>query len=151
MKNSFLTLLLMVFCSASLLAVSPAESAVSLKDRLNTGSDLIEAELSQLTQMNEAILAEGMDYDELQALYPEMVSSANLSAAAAPGIFTGHPDVPVGIPGFWWGFCLSLVGTLIVYLVMDEGEGRKEQVRNSIYGCLIFQALYWVLTIVLSI
>ncbi len=142
MKNSLLTFVLMVFCSVSLLAINPATSGSTLKDRLNAGSDQIDTELSELATMNEAIIAQDLNFEALNEAFPSMVEEVNLSPAAAPGIFSGHPDVPVGIPGFWWGFCLGLIGTLIVFLVMDEGEGRKEQVRNSIYGCLIWSALW---------
>ncbi len=148
MKNSLLTFIVMVLCSVSLMAINPANNASTLKDRLNTGSDLIDAELSELSTLNDAIVAHNLDYDALSAAYPEMVEDVNLSPTAAPGIFSGHPDVPIGIPGFWWGFCLSWIGTLIVFLVMDEGEGRKEQVRNSVYGCLISIALWTILGLV---
>lgn len=145
MKNSLLTFVLMVLCSVSLLAINPATSGTTLKDRLNAGSDLIDTELNNLSTMNDAIIAEDLTFEALSAAFPNMVEESNLSAAAAPGIFTGHPDVPIGIPGFWWGFCLNFVGIIVVFLVMDEGEGRKEQVRNSLYGCLIASALWTIL------
>lgn len=26
---------------------------------------------------------------------------------------------------------------LVVYLTMDEGEGRKKEVKNALYGCIV--------------
>lgn len=143
MKNSLLTLMLMIFCSAALLAVSPVD-AKTMKDRMNEGSAMIDAELSNLTILNDAIVAQNLDFDALSAEYSTLVDDSNLSAAAAPGILSGHPDVPFGIPGFYWGLIGGCLGMLVVYLVMDSGSGRKEQVRNSLYGCLI-STIIWTL------
>ena len=134
MKNVFFTLLLMVF-SASVFAINPADNATDLKDRLVSGSDLIDMEMSALNQLNDAIVVEGLTYETAVAKYPSEMET--VSATVADGIFSGDKNSPLGIPGFWWGFCLSWVGLLLVYLMMDEGSGRKSQVKNALWGCVI--------------
>ena len=62
----------------------------------------------------------------------------------------GADDLPLGIPGFWWGFCLSWVGILLVYLLMEDSADRKEQVKKAVIGALVgigvwivFWILFW--------
>ncbi len=97
----------------------------------------IEQQLSQLDQIEKIILQEGLTYQELAVKYPELVAKTNVASENEEGIFSGDRDAPLGIPGFWWGFCLGWVGLLIVYLTMDEGASRKEQVKNALWGCVI--------------
>jgi len=33
---------------------------------------------------------------------------------------------------------------LVIYLTMDEGSARKEQVMNALWGCVISQAIWLV-------
>lgn len=142
MKN-VLSLLLFFVCT-SLLAINPTTNS-ELVDKFNTSSDAIDTELNQLQNMNNLVINNDYDFDALNANHAEMVSQSKLSSKAAAGIFEGHPDNPLGIPGFWWGFCLGWVGMLIMYLTMDEGAARKEQVKNALYGCIIFSVLWLVI------
>lgn len=138
MKNK-LTLLAIFFCGA-LLGINPTPNS-ELLDKFN--SESIDTELTELQEVNELVISNNYDFDALNANHADIVSESNLSSKAA-GIFEGHPDNPLGIPGFWWGFCLGWVGMLIMYLTMDEGAARKEQVKNALYGCLSW-AVIWVL------
>jgi len=134
MKN-ILSLVLLLICT-SLVAINPTTNP-TLVDKFNAGSDNIDTELNQLNEMNNLVIDNQYDFDALNANHAEMVTASKLSSNAAASIFEGHPDNPIGIPGFWWGFCLGWVGLLIVYLTMDEGSARKEQVKNALWGCII--------------
>lgn len=142
MKN-ILSLFLLLICT-SLVAINPTTNP-ELLNQFNSGSDNIDTELNQLNEMNNLVINNQYDFDALNANHSEMVAATKLSNKAASGLFEGHPDNPLGIPGFWWGFCLGWVGMLIMYLTMDEGSARKEQVKNALYGCIILNVLALVL------
>lgn len=147
MKNSYLTFTLVILCSAALLATSSFDASI-MKDRMNEGSVMIDQNLSNLLILNEAIVDQNLDFEALSVQYSALVNESNLNTAAAPGILSGHPDVPFGIPGFWWGVACCLFGTLIVYISMDAGTGRKEQVVRSLIGCIVGSLawrLFWAL------
>lgn len=40
----------------------------------------------------------------------------------------------LGIPGFWWGCVLGLIGVLCVYLITDHD---KAEVKQAFIGCLV--------------
>jgi len=139
MKNLLIFLVLLV--STTLSAISPTTTPSSMLDYFESSSDAIDTELNTLHEINQLVLTKSYDFKSLTTNHSELVASANLSHKAEAGIFDGHPDNPAGIPGFWWGFCCGLIGMVVIYLTMDEGEGRKEQVKNSLYGCLVASAI----------
>lgn len=47
-------------------------------------------------------------------------------------------DLPGNIPPFWWGFCLSLVGLIIVLILVD---GDKDSTKKALVGCLVSGAV----------
>jgi len=147
MKN-FLFLLVLLL-STSLSAINP--STDSMSDRFETSSDEIDTELSQLHEMNQLVLDNGYNFETLNANHTTLVTTSKLSSSARAGIFDGHPDNPAGIPGFWWGFCCWIGGMIVVYLTMDEGSGRKEQVTNALYGCIATTVLWTVVNLLTSI
>ena len=51
----------------------------------------------------------------------------------------------LGIPGFWWGCVLGPVGILVVYLVT---ENDKDEVRKSLYGCLVSTGVWIVFEVI---
>ncbi|MBK8701584.1 MAG: hypothetical protein IPN29_19355 [Saprospiraceae bacterium] len=114
--------------------------------KMKAKKEVIEQELADLNQIEKIIAEEGLTYEQLAAKYPELVAKTNLSAAASEdGIMENASGTPLGIGGFWWGFCLGWVGMLIVYLTMDEGAARKQQVMNALWGCLIAYALFFII------
>jgi len=131
-----LNLLLCLFLSVSVFAINPADTD-NISNMFEESALAIDAELNQLNEINELLIENEMTFSELEANHSELVAESNLSPVVAEGMLDKHPDSPLGIPAFWWGFCLGWVGLLVVYLSMDEGSDRKEQVRNALYGCLI--------------
>jgi hypothetical protein len=112
--------------------------------KMKANKAVIEQQLADLDKIEKIIAEEGLTYSELATKYPQLVSNVNLSPASSEdGIFEGASGTPLGIPGFWWGFCLGWVGMLIVYLTMDEGSTRKEQVMNALWGCIIAYVLFF--------
>ncbi len=122
--------------SSSLFAVD-TDDKKSISSMFEEGQETIDIELSQLNEINDILLNKSMSFDVLKENHSALVGEANLSPAISDGIFDNHPDSPLGVPAFWWGFCLGLIGMLVVYISMDEGSDRKDQVQNALYGCLI--------------
>ena len=135
MRFKLFTLLVFCFVAFNMNATNPINS--------EDGVSTITMETADIQAIETIIEAEGLTYNELAAKYPELVDNANISSAASEeGIFDTSDELPLGIGGFWWGFVLGLVGVLIVYLSLDEGSTRKDQVKNALYGC-IASVLLW--------
>jgi len=144
-----ITFLFCFLVSSVLLATNPLKNSTTnpgdLLKKFDDSSTEINTQLNDLHKVNDVVVKEGMNYDALATSHADLVESTGLSAHSS-GILDSHPDSPLGIGGFWWGFVLGWVGMLIVYLSMDEGNGRKEQVKNALYGCLTWVVI-WVLLI----
>ena len=50
----------------------------------------------------------------------------------------GFYEPPLGVPSLLWGFCLGIVGVVIVHLVAED----RAETRKAIIGCAISTALY---------
>ena len=141
MISKFLTVLMLCFSSLMISANNNPEVKINNED----GTSLIKTEIADILAIEKIIEQEGLTYEELTLKYPNLVASANISASADDeGIFDNDSGTPLGIPGFWWGFCLGWVGILVVYLTMDEGSSRKDQVMNSLWGCIIGAVVFTV-------
>lgn len=145
-------LLISVLIATSSFAINPVKDKTKNKNEaiLSEGVSEIDAQLEDLMKLERVVAESQLDYNEIQSLHPELIASTNVSATANEGLLDGAADVPLGIPGFWWGFCLGVTGMLVVYLIMDDGSDRKEQVKNALYGCVISTAvgvLIWVVAL----
>jgi hypothetical protein len=96
----------------------------------------VQDEFSDLNQLEQTVIDHSfLTLSEMQSknLLTEKFNTMNL---------TGMMMEPaLGIPGFWWGCVLGPVGILVVYLVTDND---KDQVKKSLYGCLVSGA-FWVI------
>ncbi|MBK8502177.1 MAG: hypothetical protein IPL46_08200 [Saprospiraceae bacterium] len=128
---------------------SVADSPDQISQILKMDKSLIKEEFSSLDALEDRIKSENMTYVDLDA---ETVRGLSLKADVSGSLLAiaGADDLPLGIPGFWWGFCLSWVGILLVYLLMEESADRKEQVKKAVIGALVgigvwivFWILFW--------
>lgn len=150
MKTIFTTIcLLSINILFAITTIDPVTNPTTLFEEQSMS---IDNEMSQLNEVNQLIIENNYTFDELQLNHSEAIESINLSADEE-GLLDSDVDSPLGIGGFWWGFVLGWVGMLIVYLSMDEGEARKEQVKNALIGCIIsvaFWTILWVAVIASS-
>ncbi len=108
---------------------------------------LLEDEFKSLEQLEDKIKAENLTFDQLdettidQLALKEDVKGALVAVA-------GADDLPLGIPGFWWGFCLGLIGILLVYILMEDSPDRKEETKKALIGALIWVGIWILLWIV---
>jgi hypothetical protein len=67
-----------------------------------------------------------------------------LNGLDEPGNFKGLAstlrggETPLGIPPFVWGFCLGLVGLVLVAVLAED----REMTKKALYGCLV-SAVIW--------
>ncbi|MCB0684917.1 MAG: hypothetical protein KDC53_00290 [Saprospiraceae bacterium] len=146
-----LSLLFMVCILATTLNAendkSVAESPDQISQVLKADKIAIDQEFQALDALEQRVKAENLTYKDLdqetvQALSLKSDVSSSLLAVA------GADDLPLGIPGFWWGFCLSWVGILLVYLLLEDSPDRKEQTKKALIGALVGLGVYivfWIL------
>lgn len=115
---------------------------VKAANKFNQKQTEVNDQMFKIQEIDRILKEEQITFKELSEKYPDLVNAANLAPTVDEGVLDKAADSPLGIPGFWWGFCLGLVGLLIVYLSMDEGGDRKEQVKNALIGCIVWSAIW---------
>ena len=97
----------------------------------------IDNALEELTLIDQFVEKENVNFQSLVKKNPELLKEKLLAPEISEDeFFAKGNDRPLGIPGFLWGFCFGVIGMLVVYLTMDEGEERKKEVKNALYGCI---------------
>ncbi len=124
--NRFLTVIFgfLLVCS---LNVTAGDADLFVYDR-----ESIEQELSDLTQLEEYVLAnKGLTLSMIQNNGNPMANAVTSHTfnPAALTLFEG----PLGIHSFWWGCCFGVVGMAVVYFVTDDND----EVRKSFHGCIV--------------
>ncbi|AEL25847.1 hypothetical protein [Cyclobacterium marinum] len=107
-------------------------------DVLDFNSALIEAQFSELDQLEEYVLSnEGVTLKEVIAQNNGL--NVNLDADMLNNFAVNAGDHPVaGIPSFLWGCVLGPIGIAIVHLDAED----KEQTRKAIWGCVTLGGVY---------
>ncbi len=117
----------------------------------NDNLSAMEQEFSGLNALEQEVDARNVTYNELaaenSALLNTVTENQDLGNALLGAGGRGD-DTALGIPGFWWGFCLGLVGVLVVALTIDNDRAKKEQIRKSLIGCLV-GSVTWTLLYIL--
>jgi hypothetical protein len=96
-------------------------------------------EFSGMTQLEQLVDARNASYTELAAEQHPLLSNVTSDhdiAASLLGSVAPDGETLMGIPSFWWGFCLSWIGLLLIYTAI-EGDARQREGKKAILGCLI--------------
>lgn len=122
------------------------------ESKVNSYSALMESNLDRIVsvdnimdEIEETIATSGLTYEEYIALYPEKAESVALQKGDALSMMAPDDGPPLGIPGFLWGFCLGIVGLLVVFLVMDDSPNRRKHVTSALWGMLAWVIIWIVL------
>ena len=151
--KKLLTLALFALLSNAIWAASPNTTPVNpFQDDLSRLDQAFEgmSELEQVVESRNATYATlaAENHPLLQEIISDTDVAGTLIGAVAPS-----GDKLLGIGGFWWGFCLGLIGIILVYTAI-EGDARKEQGRKSMLGCLVgtifWSVLYYLLLVALE-
>lgn len=136
-----LPLVLLQLPESSKLAGNTVPSTIFHDDLSNWDCEMVAlTELEQLLNDCPATLSQlqAAHNPVTQYVLPIDNASAMLFGSSAP-----EHERLLGIPGFLWGFCCSIVGMFLVYLALDEPEAKKKEGRNAIIGCAV-GTLLWV-------
>jgi hypothetical protein len=119
----------------------------------NDDLNAMEQEFSGLNALEQAVDARNVTYNELAAENSALLNSVTENqdlGNALLGAGGKGDERALGIPGFWWGFILGLVGVLIVFLVVDDSS-KKAQVRKALIGCVVGGLVYTLLYLLLVV
>ena len=145
MKNILSLILMVGLLSTTLHAedTKPTANADQIAKVLIDDKSSLEQDFESLNALEEKIKAENLTFKDLDA---NTVSSLSLKEDVQGSLVAvaGADDLPLGIPGFWWGFCLGLVGILLVYILMEDSPERKEETKKALIGALIWVGI-WIL------
>lgn len=106
--------------------------------------DQISAEFDQLNKIEKYVQESNVTLEELQAQNSDLVAGIDLSADTAGALAAA--DLPLGIPAFWWGCVLTILGVILVYVLTDQD---KEQTKKALIGCLVTAGAYIIFYVVL--
>lgn len=143
MKKIF-TLAICTLVGAALWASSPsATPANPFQDDLSR----LDNEFAGMTELEQLVVANNATYTQLASENNALLSNVtndNDIAASLLGSAAPSGDRLLGIPGFWWGFCLGILGIILVYVAV-EGDAKKVEGKKAILGCAIWSVLWLVL------
>ncbi len=132
--------ILSVFCLtlSFAFATEPQES-------FTFNEDEIAAEFDQLNKIEKYVQESDITLEELQAQNSDLVDGIELSADTSGALAAA--EMPLGIPAFWWGCVLAVLGVILVYVLTDQD---KEQTKKALIGCLVFAGA-WVIYYVIIV
>jgi len=104
-------------------------------------------DFSGLNQLEQTVGQTGETYSQLAAqnnpLLENVAQNGDISAALLGS--AGNEDRLLGIPGFFWGFCLGVLGIILVYVAIEDSAAKKREGKQAIIGCAIWGVLWTVL------
>ena len=151
-RRSFLFLLLL---SGKIISAS---SAISLPpDVFYDDLSKLDCEMVHLSQLEQLVEESNATQSQLikeeNPLSRYLLQTGDLAASLLGGS-APEEGALLGIPGFLWGFCCSVFGTLLVYVSIDDPLVQKKEGRQALIGCaigtLLWGGLYILLILSLS-
>lgn len=107
----------------------------------------IDNEFAQLDQLEQTVNQSGQTYTQLAAennpLVQQLTYNGDISATLLGG--AAGDERLWGIPGFFWGFCLGILGIILVYVVLEDSAAKKREGRQAMIGCAVWVVLWVVL------
>ena len=140
MKKLF-TLTFCLLLGGALWASSPSTTPANpFQDDLSR----LDNEFAGMTELEQLVVANNATYSQLASENNALLSnvtSDNDIATSLLGSAAPDGDRLLGIPGFWWGFCLGLLGVILVYVAL-EGDAKKVEGKKALVGCAIWMVIY---------
>ncbi len=122
-----------------------ANNAPTNTNPLNDDLNAMEQSFGGLNALEQEVEARNVTYNDLAAENSSLLNAVNEYqdlGTALLGAGGKGDDKALGIPGFWWGFCLLGLGILMVFLLVDNDRAKKEQIRKALIGCLVGAVSY---------
>jgi hypothetical protein len=150
MKKILFSFLACIAFFGAMASSNPTTTVVS--NGFNDDLNAMEQEFSGLNALEQTVDARNVTYNELAAENSTLLNSVTENqdlGNALLGAGGKGDDRALGIPGFWWGFILGLLGVLIVFLVVDNDKAKKTQVKKALIGCVVGGLVYLLLYLIL--
>jgi hypothetical protein len=80
----------------------------------------------------------GTTLDYLKSEDSELIKNISISEEIGSNIALVENDT-MGIPPFWWGFCLGFWGIIIVYIISDNDKSAS---KKALQGCITAAGVY---------
>jgi hypothetical protein len=135
-KTLILTFIMLLGC-CSILSASQA-------DEFRFDKKQLQSEFADLNQLEQ--LVQSNNFMTLSEMRQNHIITGNLSEMNLTNSLMMDPAL--GIPGFWWGCILGLIGVLCVFLITD---GDKAEVKQAFIGCLISSLLGITVQVVINL
>ena len=130
-----------IFSLLSILALS--FTFAYAEEPMNFDSQNINSEFDQINKIEKYVQAnDGVTLSQLKSENSELLKGIDIEAQTMSTVAAG--ELPAGIPAFWWGCILTVVGVVLVYVLTDND---KEQTKKALMGCLVTGAA-WILYVV---
>ncbi len=139
MKRVVFTLVAIFFMGVSAFA--------SNADLFKLDYNAVQQEFTELNVLADMVEANpDMTYSTLAVTDAGLVESMSLVPTAAMPLAGG--DAVLGIPSFWWGCALGIVGVGVVYFLTDQdADEAKKALWGCVAGTVVGTILYFVLII----
>jgi hypothetical protein len=105
----------------------------------------IEEDFAQLNEIEAYVNANDVTLDKLKAENSSLLDGIEISNESSASLLAD--ELPLGIPAFWWGCVLTVLGVVLVYVLTDQD---KDQTKKALYGCLVTGVVYIVLALVVG-
>jgi len=130
MKKNVLTIIAIIFMSYA--------SIASNSDLFKIDFNAVNQEFTELNIVEDMVVANpDLTYSSLSISDAGLIESLSLVPNSAVPLANGN--AVLGIPSFWWGCGLGLVGVGVVYFLTDKDSSEA---KKALWGCLV-GSLVW--------
>lgn len=100
---------------------------------LNYDAQNVNDEFAQLNKIEQYVQQnEGVTLEELKRENNNLLENISLSNESA--IVAEDASNLFGIPAFWWGCVIGIIGIILVYVLTDQD---KDQTKKALIGCVV--------------
>jgi hypothetical protein len=143
MKKLLLALLVLTTLSAGMASTTPTQDI--FVDDLRQ----IDQQFADLHSVEQFVTTHQLTYDELVTTELSLASTLKTNQDLGSSLLGANAPEErlLDIPGFLWGFCLGLIGAVLVYVAIEDPVAKKREGKQAITGCLVRSLLGTVLYI----
>lgn len=136
-----------------LLVVAFVISTISMKasvaDLFVIDDAAVSVEMADLENLESFVEKnQGVTLADVQTMNSELTTNV-LSIEDSPfsqsSVLRHNGNAPLGIPSFLWGFCFSVPGLAVVYII----AGDRDETMKAFWGCIVSAVIYNVFYFVL--
>lgn len=97
----------------------------------------VEEDFAQLNEIEAYVIENDVTLEQLKSEKSALLNGIEISNESSAALLAD--ELPLGIPAFWWGCVLTVLGVVLVYVLTDQD---KDQTKKALYGCLVTAGLY---------